>query len=287
MIRGTGERSEAIFSVRGLTGDTLVYSFGNAGLLRTAQEGGRALIPQGGVCALALAREGRLLASGFTGACRTDRGRLLEEMRIRAAAETAAREKPVPKRETLAPRRETPAPRTETPENVKNQAPRGRALAPRALAPSAETTFRILEMAERLFGAMGGAGVSKPAEDEESGVGNASAEPFSDPSDCPPGADCSASLARPPVLPLPDHSPDDPDRLRRPAENPFPKTFPRSVWRDMGGGALSGEAVKNGRRIEIFALPAPKGAFASPRAGLMTGKDGRRFFVEIREKRQG
>ena len=62
--------------------------FGRSGFVRTNVENMRAEAACEGVCAMAVCRGG-VLASGFTGACRADRERLLSEMRIMAAGDTA------------------------------------------------------------------------------------------------------------------------------------------------------------------------------------------------------
>ncbi|MCR5808745.1 MAG: hypothetical protein K6G56_04210 [Clostridiales bacterium] len=78
--------------------------------------------------------------------------------------------------------------------------------------------------------------------------------------------------------------------------NPFPRTFPDSVWKTRGGEVLSGRQLKNGRLTELVAVPVTRGSVKPrPAAGftplprpVMAG-DGRRYwlFEQTSERKEG
>ena len=144
-VRASAEGgSELDFTLGGLEPGMNVYTVSADRVVRTEYKSGGVVTPQSGVFAVAVEKEGRLVSAGFSGGSRSERNRILDELRIRAAGDCAEgrRAEAAP-----APEKAVPAPAP-----VKN--------APKSA--NADVTERILKQAERLFSSLG-------AEEEEPG----------------------------------------------------------------------------------------------------------------------
>ena len=129
-------------------------------------------------------------------------------------------------------------------------------------------------MAERLFTGLYGAGAALPE-----GAKNAA-----------PKAKTGVRIAEPRRDAVPTEKPapqTPPPEPAYPAQNPFPKTFPRSEW-TRRGEALTGVFTRGGERFTVSAVPAAKddrsGALVWARR--LMGRDGRVWFVEVRREEE-
>ena len=185
-------KTETELFVRGLPDGAELYTVGNRGTIKTLAS--EKTVPQTDVCAVVLTSGGRVIASGFTGECRENRQRLLDEIRIRASEP----EKNAP-REEFAPK------------------------------PEAAVTEGIIRQAGQLFKG---------------------------------------------------RREDDEPEFRR-IKNPFPRTFPRSYWRERRGDTrLYGELVTPKGIEALIAVPAREGRGLGPfMRGPVVASDGTKYYI--------
>ena len=149
-LEESGGSTAVTLSIPGGSEGVYIIACGERGCETADVRSLRADVGQGGVCALALCRGGRVLAMGFTGSCRQSRARLADRMRILAA-----------ERNEAAP---PPEANEKAPEKPADPIPRPR---PGSAAEG------IVEQARRLFGAPGeiGSGIApENAPHEEAGA---------------------------------------------------------------------------------------------------------------------
>lgn len=133
VVSCSDEGAAVTLSVRGLPAETSLFYAWDGGVGRTDITGETILIPETDVCALALVKDGRIVAAGFSGECAANRGRILDAIRITAAEEPEKKPEPPKKPSAVSPAKK----------------------APRAGTPTAAVTEGILRRAELLFSALG------------------------------------------------------------------------------------------------------------------------------------
>ena len=220
------------------------------------EDGTPVVLPRGKTELLALAKDGRIAAAGSFGRIPS---RLMDEIRIIASGlimDGLKDGKPSSDGEREKPEKKEPAPKDgETPAPAPKAISRGRApMGP----PLARATRGILEQAERLFGML----------------------------DSMMGSDIPENRAKR------DDSPRSEPEKTTPVRNPFPRTFPDSVWKRRDGeGTLYGSVLKNGRVTELVAVPVPRGSARPERAMGFTpmkrpvrAMDGANYWVFVKDR---
>ena len=233
VIREENGISTVTLSVRGMGQGMSLYTVGTKGTIRVPADKRELSVPQDGICAAVLTENGRLLTGGFTGECAMNRTRLLDEIRIRAASESASGIKKVRKKPEKA--------NEETIREVKRTVPRS------------EVTGSILERAERLFSVLDALNASAasgfPSKEKES----------------PEPVPAEEMKGEPGLIPVP---------------NPFPRTFPNSVWKRRDGDhRLFGEQKVSGSLRRFIAVPIDPRTKAPRGAKLVIARDGERWMV--------
>lgn len=280
--------TRAEIGLQGGRGRFTVIAAGKSGLETAELVKGRAEFRMEGVCALALAQEGRLAAVGFAGPCNADRETLIARMRLAAseAYETEARVRSVPSEEKRAeaaarsaghapgamgdrePQRGRAANGAGTENAAVREPQRGRA------ANGAETenagnaspvTPGILEQARRLFGMLY----------PDSGRGNGGAAPVNMPREAN-GADVAGRM----ISPREATEPAKESGGMRRVSNPFPGSFPGWEWFEAEGGVLEGRRGTGGGP-GAAAYPLAKNGRIRGRGRMITARDGRRYYVEL------
>ncbi len=261
--------TRAEIGLQGGRGRFTVIAAGKSGLETAELVKGRAEFRMEGVCALALAQEGRLAAVGFAGPCNADRETLIARMRLAAseAYEMEARVRSVPSEE----KRAEAAARSagHAPGAMGDREPqRGRAAngAEGENAGNASpVTPGILEQARRLFGML------YPAY----GRGDGGAAPVNMPREAN-GADGAGRM----VSPRDATEPAKESGGMRRVSNPFPGSFPGWEWFEAEGGVLEGRRGTGGGP-GAAAYPLAKNGRIRGRGRMITARDGRRYYVEL------
>lgn len=282
------ETENGLSAEAALPGAETVACVSDTGAARARLVNGRAELGIRDVRAAAVGEGGRLIAAGFTGAGREPRTRLFERLRMLLAedgAEKAGAEKAAERGrkgaeaagDTAIENEGAEAVRAkaaerEGKEGVKRTAPAVGRLG--GISPRSAVSEEVLEMAERLFTGLCGADAALPE-----GAKNAA-----------PKAKTGARIAEPRRNAVPTEKPvpqTPPPEPAYPAQNPFPKTFPRSEW-TRRGEALTGVFTRGGERFTVSAVPAAKddrsGALVWARR--LMGRDGRVWFVEVRREEE-
>ena len=234
-------------SLRSVPKGACVFTVGGGGIVCTEPAAESFTVPQTGICAAAVAANGAVISSGFAGSCVKNRAKLMGEIRIRAAEKPGANTPKEAAKERGA-GSNTQAERAEK--------PRGR----KAGGWDSPVTRDILKQAEMLFSALS---ASREAPSEK------------------PAPQREADKEEP-ASPAPSEL-DQGDFL--PVSNPFPKTFPGSVWRKRPGSeVLEGEAVIRGRRIRAAAYPVSfrgRNAAFSGQGRRLVSAGGKSYFVAL------
>lgn len=139
-LEETAEGTLAEFSLREKAGRLTAIAAGAGGFEAAELEAGRARFAAKAVCAVGLARGGRLIAVGFTGACEKERGNITARMRMLAAERTEA------KKREKAPVREEEKAHAEPGAEVTEEPPA------QGSSGASPVTLGILEQARRLYG---------------------------------------------------------------------------------------------------------------------------------------
>lgn len=236
LLKESGGITNVSLKLQGDLHGLSVFTVGSNGILRTESYDGTLDIPQTGICAMALAKEGKLIASGFTGACRQNRAGILDEIRIRAAEYSA---KGATER--------MPEHDAETNGNARPKLP-----PTPSVKHTSDVTEGILAQARMLFNMLGGTEAGIEASEDKA------------------TEDIAAEKK-----PADDY---------KNVENPFPKTFPGSSWKQKSGEEeLVGRVFISGRERTVIAVPVNmrdgRTRTYENRGRIIVSKSGFRYFI--------